>query len=43
MVYITSGEIPIFGYPAINYTPLSVHEDMPAGYDKMELGRERIR
>jgi hypothetical protein len=39
---LANGEIPVFGYPAINYTPLSVHEDMP-GYDKIEIGRERIK
>ncbi len=33
----------MFGYPAINYTPLSVHDDLPAGYDKIEFGRERIK
>ncbi len=40
---LATGEIPVFGYPAINYTPLSVHDDLPAGYDKIELGRERIK
>lgn len=40
---LTTGEIPVFGYPAINYTPLSVHEDLPNGYDKIEIGRERIK
>ncbi len=40
---LATGEIPVFGYPAINYTPLSVHDDLPAGYDKIEFGRERIK
>lgn len=39
-------ELPVFGYPFINYTPLSVQEDCQiyaSNFDKMEVGRQRIQ